>query len=141
MRQIQRYPIWIYDVTVTLKPGFSFDWHGNRILGPGLVKHFTSSIHVSKVICEEHAFSCEFLCQLWSGACMFCTLHDEIKKSYSYNKTKIRKRIGFVNNLTIKHCDRTKVKTITVKNSKNSKKKLSDNFKKRRRFLKFSDSF
>ena len=30
----------------------------------------------------------------------------------------IRKRIGFVNNLTIKHCDKTKVKTITVKNSK-----------------------
>ena len=28
------------------------------------------------------------------------------------------KRIGFVNNLTIKHCDRTKAKTITVKNSK-----------------------
>ena len=27
----------------------------------------------------------------------------------------LRKRIGFVNNLTIKHCDKTKVKTITVK--------------------------
>ena len=47
------------------------------------------------------------------------------------------KRIGFVNNLTIKHCDRTKVKTIMVKNSK----KLSKNFKKRRRFDVHSTSF
>jgi len=34
----------------------------------------------------------------------------------------IRKRIGFVNNLTIKHCD--KVKTITVKNSQKTVKKF-----------------
>ena len=42
----------------------------------------------------------------------------------------LRKRIGFLNNLT-KHCDRTKVTilTITVKNSRNSKKP-SENFKK-----------
>ena len=33
-------------------------------------------------------------------------------------------RIGFVNGLTIKHCDKTKVKTITVKNSKNYQKTL-----------------
>ena len=39
-------------------------------------------------------------------------------------------------NLTIKHCDKTKVKTITVKNSKNSK-----NSKKRRRFDVYSTSF
>ena len=37
-----------------------------------------------------------------------------------------RKRIGFVNRLTIKHCDKTKVRTITVKNSKNYKKLKSD---------------
>ena len=44
--------------------------------------------------------------------CMFHFIFDVI-----YGK--IRKRIGFVlNNLTIKHCDRTKVKIITVKNSK-----------------------
>ena len=36
----------------------------------------------------------------------------------------IRKRIGFVNNLTIKHCDSTKVKTISVKSSKNCQKTL-----------------
>ena len=39
----------------------------------------------------------------------------------------IRKRIGFVNNLTIKHCDKTKVKTITVKNSK--RKRYSAEYK------------
>ena len=37
-----------------------------------------------------------------------------LEKSHATGK---RKRIGFVNNLTIKHCDRTKVKTITVKKS------------------------
>ena len=37
---------------------------------------------------------------------------------------KIRKRIGFVNSLTIKQCDKTKVKTITVKNYTNYKKIL-----------------
>jgi len=36
----------------------------------------------------------------------------------------LRKRIGFVNNLTMKHCDKTKVKTITAKNSQKTAKKL-----------------
>jgi len=36
----------------------------------------------------------------------------------------LRKRIGFVNNLTIKHCDKTKVKTIAVKNSQKTVKTL-----------------
>jgi len=37
-------------------------------------------------------------------------------------QSKKRKRMEFVNNLTIKHCNRTKVKTISVKNSKILKK-------------------
>ena len=32
--------------------------------------------------------------------------------------------MGFVNNFTMKNCDRIKVKTITVKNSKKSLKKV-----------------
>ena len=42
-------------------------------------------------------------------------------------KKKMRKRIGFVNNLTIKHCDRTKVKTILVKKTLKTGKKLLKN--------------
>ena len=40
----------------------------------------------------------------------------------------IWKRIGFVNNLTIKHCDKTKIKTITVKNSRCCEKSSSFEF-------------
>ena len=39
----------------------------------------------------------------------------------------LRKGIGFVKNLTIKHCDRAKVKTISVKNSKKLAKKTVKN--------------
>ena len=39
-------------------------------------------------------------------------------------KLMMRKRIGFVNNLTIIHCDRTKVKTISVKKTLKTGKNL-----------------
>ena len=61
------------------------------------------------------------------------------KKTYTglltnyFSFTPFKYKLGLIktliDRLTIKHCDKTKVKTITVKNSK----KLSKNFKKRRR--------
>ena len=74
--------------------------------------------------------------QFHSLAVIFCcinylsTIVDKLKLKF------VRKRIDFVNNLTIKHCVKAKVKTITVKNSKNCK-----NFKKRRHFDVYSTSF
>ena len=52
--------------------------------------------------------------------------HEPLKNKNNNNNTNNNNN----NNLTIKHCDRTKVKTITVKISKNSKKNLSENCKK-----------
>ena len=81
MRQVQRYPIWINDVTVTFKPRLSFDWHGQRI--PCIGKLRTSGVHISQVISKKHAFAREILGQLRSGACVFCAFHDKIKKSHT----------------------------------------------------------
>ena len=88
MRQVQRYPIWINDITMTFKPGLSFNWHGQRI--SRLVELFTSGVHVSQIISNKHSFSCEILGQLWSGACVICTLHDKVKKSNTYKEVHIK---------------------------------------------------
>lgn len=84
MGQIQRYPIWIYDVAVTFKPGLSFNWHCQWITCPCKLR--ARSIHISQIVSKEHAFACEIFGQLRSGAFVFCTLHDKVKISHTCNE-------------------------------------------------------
>ena len=50
----------------------------------------------------------------------------EEQSQININVLEISKRIGFDNNLTIKHWDKTKVETFTVKNSKDVETLKSD---------------
>ena len=84
MGQIQRYPIWIYDVAVTFKPGLSFNWHRQWITC--LCELRARSIHISQIVSNEHAFASEIFGQLRSSACVFCTLHDKVKISHTCNE-------------------------------------------------------
>ena len=84
MGQIQRYPIWIYDVAVTFKPGLSFNWHCQWITC--LCKRRARSIHISQIVSKEHAFASEIFGQLRSSTCVFCTLYDKVKISHTCNE-------------------------------------------------------
>ena len=91
-------------------------------------KRFSKGMWNSKLTCSKfvaRVIVLRFLLVKKIGVTQDCTCALSWQWSYKYHFFPITMTKRYVNNLTIKHCNRTKVETITVKNSQ----KLSKNFK------------